>query len=88
MVDYSTKHHTAAIHRQVRPCYLHLSNSPTTLIFLTKPSARQVCDETLGDPYRKQVPLPSIPAYRAREATTHSLAYVQTTIEPKLLLKV
>ena len=26
--------------------------------------------ETLGDPYHKQVPLPSIPAYRAREATT------------------
>ena len=25
--------------------------------------------ETLGDPYHKQVPLPSIPAYRAREAT-------------------
>ena len=26
--------------------------------------------ETLGDPYHKQVPLPSIPDYRAREATT------------------
>ena len=26
--------------------------------------------ETLGDPYHKQVPLPIIPAYRAREATT------------------
>ena len=26
--------------------------------------------ETVGDPYHKQVPLPSIPAYRAREATT------------------
>ena len=26
--------------------------------------------ETLGDPYHKQVPLPSIPAYCAREATT------------------
>ena len=26
--------------------------------------------EILGDPYHKQVPLSSIPAYRSREATT------------------
>ena len=70
MGDYPTKHHTAGIHRHLRPYYLHLSNSPTTLLRATKPSARRGCAETLGDPYHKQVPLPSIPAYRAREATT------------------
>ena len=70
MGDYPKKHHTAAIHQHVRPYYLHMSNSPTTLLRATKPSARQGCDETLGDPYHKQVPLPSNPAYRAQEATT------------------
>ena len=41
--------------------------------------------ETLGDPYHKQVPLPSIPAYRAQEATTQSQACVQKITEPKPL---
>ena len=66
---YPTKHHTAEIHQHVRPYYLHLPNSPTTLLCVTKPSARKGCAETLGKPYHKQVPLPSIPAYRALEAT-------------------
>ena len=70
MGDYPTKHPTAAIHQHVRPYYLHLPNSPTTLLCTTNPSARRGCDETLGDQYHKQVPLPSIPAYHAQEATT------------------
>ena len=70
MVDYPKKYHMAAIHQHVRPYYLHMSNSPTTFLRTTKPSARRGCAETLGYPYHKQVPLPSIPAYRAREATT------------------
>ena len=70
MGDYPTKPHTAAIHRHVRPYYLHVYNSPTTLLCETKPSARRGCAETLGYPYHKQIPLPSIPAYHAREATT------------------
>ena len=70
MEDYPTKHHTAAIHRHVRPYYLHFSNSTKTLLHATRPSARQGCAETLGDPYHKQVPLPSILAYREHEATT------------------
>ena len=53
MEDYPTKHHTAAIHQHVIPYYLHMSNSPTTLLRATKPSARQGCAETLGDPYHK-----------------------------------
>ena len=70
MGDYPTKHHTAAIHQHVRPYYLYLPNSPTTLLRATKPSEQRGCAETLGYPYHKQVPLPSIPAYRAQEATT------------------
>ena len=70
MGDYPTKHHTAEIHQHVRPYYLHFSNSPTTLLCATKPSARQGCAEILGDPYHKQVPIPSIPAYHAQKATT------------------
>ena len=70
MGDYPTKHHTAEINQHVRPYYLHLPNSPTTLLRATKTIARRGCAETLGDPYHEQVPLPSIPAYRAREATT------------------
>ena len=85
MGDYPKKHHTSAIHQHVRSYYLHLPNSPTTLLRATKPSARRGCAETLGDPYHKQVPLPSITAYRAREATKYSQAYVQTIAEPKPL---
>ena len=67
---YQKKRHTDAMHRHVIPYYLRVSNSPTTLLPATKPSARRGCAETLGDPYHKQIPLPSIPDYRAREATT------------------
>ena len=83
MGDYLTKHHTDAIHQHVIPYYLDMSNSSTTLLRTTEPSARLGCPETLGDPYHKQVPLPSIPTYRAQEATTYSPAYMQTTVEPK-----
>ena len=85
MGDYLTKHHTAAIHQHVRPYYLQMSNYPTTLLGATNPSVRRGCAETLGYPYHKQVQLPIIPAYCAREANTQSPAYVQTTVEPKPL---
>ena len=70
MGNYLTKHHTAAIHQHVRPYYLHLPNSPTTHHRATKLSAQRGCAETLGYPYHKQVPPPSITAYRAQEAIT------------------
>ena len=70
MGDYQTKHHTAEIHHNVRPYYLHLPNSLKTLLCATNPSARQGCAQTLGDPYHKQVTLPSIHAYHARGSTT------------------
>ena len=61
MGDCPTKHHTGPSHVHMRPYYLHLHNSPKVLPRAMKPSARQGCVKTLGDPYRKMVPLPRIP---------------------------
>ena len=60
LVDYPSKHHTADIHRHIRPYYIHIDNSPTLLPRAMKPSTRQGCAEILGDPYSKKSPLPSI----------------------------
>ena len=84
MGDYPTKHHTAAIHQHVRPYYLHLPNSPTTLLSVTKPSARLGCAETFGDPYHKQVPLPRIPDTRTHNSEARSPLSVQASVQPKL----
>ena len=44
------------------------------------PSARQGCDEILGDPYCIQVPLSSIPNNQAQDSTRDSShPYVQTS---------
>ena len=59
--DYPTKYHTGPIHQHVRPYYLHMANSSRLLPHALKPSSRQGCDESLGDPYLRQVPLPKIP---------------------------
>ena len=43
------------------------------------PSAWRGCDEILGDPYRRQVPLPRIPNNQAQDSTWDSAQpYVQT----------
>ena len=62
--DYPSKAHTGAIHRHVRPFYLHMHNSPTELPRAAPPSSRRGCAETLADPYCKRIPLPKIPGYR------------------------
>ena len=62
--DYPTKHHTGTVTQNVRPYYIHESTSPTLLPREVMPSARRVCAEILGDPYRRQVPLPRIPDAR------------------------
>ena len=67
MGDYPSKEHVGGIHKHVRPYYLHMENSPQYLERAAKPSSRRGCDETLGDPYHKQVPLPRIPDYRDLE---------------------
>ena len=70
--DYPTKHHTAEVHRHVRPYYLQQANSPIQLIHAAKPSARQVCVETLADGYLKKILLPRVPSIAQAQAhTTH-----------------
>ena len=64
MGDYPSKAHSGAIHTHVRPYYLHMSNSPRSLLRADKPSSRRGCVELLGSPYYKGVPLPRIPSSR------------------------
>ena len=64
MGDYPSKAHTGAIHSHVRPYYLHMEQSPRTLLRADKPSSRRGCVELLGSPYYKGVPLPRIPSIR------------------------
>ncbi len=58
--DYSSKHHTADIHKHVRPYYVHTNKTPALLPQALKPSLWQECAEILGDPYAKKSPLPRI----------------------------
>ncbi len=58
--DYPSKHHTADIHKHVRPYYVHANKSPALLPWALKPRIQQGCAETLGDPYAKKFPLPCI----------------------------
>ncbi len=69
--DYPSKHHSADIHQHVRPYYVHMNSSPTSLPRAAKPSTRRGCAETLGDPYKGRIPLPSVPYYRARDLSRH-----------------
>ena len=59
--DYPSKAHTGAVHQHVRPWYIHDRNSPRELPRALRPSSRRGCVETLGDPYNKRTPLPSVP---------------------------
>ena len=69
--DYPSKHHSADIHQHVRPYYVHMNSSPTSLPRAAKPSTQRGCAETLGDPYKGRIPLPSVPYYRARDLSRH-----------------
>ena len=77
--EYPTKHHTGTVMQRVCPYYVHKSTSPTPLPRAMMPSARRGCAEILGNPYRRQVPLPRIPDNRAQDSTRDlSHPYVQT----------
>ena len=82
--DYPSKAHSGAIHRHVRPFYLHTENSPRELPRAAPPSSRRGCAETLGDPYCDRIPLPRIPGYRKldREARiSQSVNFASATQE-------
>jgi hypothetical protein len=69
--DYPSNHHTADIHQHVCPYYVHMHNSPTFLPRAAKPSSQQGCVETLADPYKRRIPLPSVPNYQDRDLSRH-----------------
>ena len=84
MGDYPSKAHSGAIHTHVRPYYMHMNNSPRTLLRAHKPSSRRGCVELLGSPYYKGVPLPRIPSIR-KLGTSSRLAQRShhATVQPR-----
>ena len=66
--NYPSKAHSAPVCCHVRPYFVHMPNSPLVLPRAPSPSSRRGCAETLGDPYKRGLPLPRIP--RDREQTT------------------
>ena len=77
--DYPSKHHTANVHRHVRPYYVQQDNSPSYLPRAMKPSSWRGCAEILGDPYSKNSPLPSIRQDSASLSIAHSTASMSPT---------
>ena len=67
--DYPTKHHTGTVTQHVHPYYIHKSTSPILLPRAMMPSAWRGCAEILGDPYRRQVPIPRIPNNQSQYST-------------------
>ena len=87
--DYPSKHHSAHVHQHVRPYYVHEANSPNLLPRAAKPSSRRGCTESLGSPYTKTYPLPSIPGSRelTRGTSVHSHERTSTTEQTLLAHK-
>ncbi len=65
MGDYSSKANFRKFHRQIRPYYLNMPNSPYVLHRANMPSTWQGCAEILGDQYHGKIPFPQIPMYQA-----------------------
>ena len=64
MGDYTSKHHDAKHHQEVRPWYLHKKNSPRVLPRAAAPSALRGCVGNLPNGYIRSAPLPRIPVLR------------------------
>jgi hypothetical protein len=58
LADYFTKHFDAKHHQTVRPYYLHMHNSPSTLPRALAPRTLKGCVGTLPDGYIRSAPLP------------------------------
>ena len=70
LVDYQSKHHTGAHHRNVRPWYLHQENSPRYLPQAIAPNTLKGCVGTLKDGYIRNVPLPRVPRIQSASLAT------------------
>ena len=60
LADYYTKHFDAKHHQEVRPWYLHMTNSPRKLPRAAAPSTLRGCVGTLPNGYIRSSPLPRI----------------------------
>ena len=58
LADYFTKHFEVRLHQLVRPYYLHMHNSPTTLPRALAPSTLKGCVGTLPNGYTRTAPMP------------------------------
>jgi hypothetical protein len=76
LADYQSKHHIGLHHTAVRPCYLHLANSPRVLPRAERPSALKGCVGTLKDGYVCKEPLPRAPRI---QHTSHMTTVAQDT---------
>ena len=67
MADYSTKHFAAAHHRDVRPFYVQMKNSPRVIQEVNKKvSDKKEYDEKESARLRGCVNIPTIPVARTR----------------------
>ena len=67
MADYVTKHFAATHHRNVRPFYVHMHNSPRIIQKVNKKvSDKKVSDEKISARLRGCVNIPTIPVARTR----------------------
>ena len=67
MADYFTKHFAAAHHRNVRPFYVHMQNSPRVIQKVNKKVAdKKVSDEKVSAQLRGCVNIPTIPVTQTR----------------------
>jgi hypothetical protein len=63
LADYPSKAHTAAYHRQVRPLFLHMKNSPRLLMRANKmPSERRGCVKKPEHTYLRSIRKYSLPS--------------------------
>lgn len=60
LADYFTKHFDTRHHQLVRPYYLHMHNSPTTLPRALAPRTLKGCVGTLPNGYARSAPLPRL----------------------------
>ena len=61
LADYNSKHHEAKHHRDVRPIYLHMENSPHTLARAMTPSSLRRCVGNLPKGSTRPAPLTQLP---------------------------
>jgi hypothetical protein len=74
--DYTTKHHDAKHHINVRPIYLHTQDSPRTLPRAMKPSDLRGCVGNKAGGYQRGRPLPIIPRSRSHDSKVTRISQV------------